>query len=79
MKITTNSIGNYGQTYIKPNSIDRNESIQKTKTENISSDEKIFFAKLYPAQKDEILGYQFYNSKGKITGVHVGSLFDRRG
>jgi hypothetical protein len=79
MKITTNSIGNYGQTYIKPNPVDRNEQIQKAKTENISSEEKNFFAKLYPTQKDEILGYQFYTSKGKISGVHVGSLFDRRG
>jgi|BarGraIncu00222A_1022003.scaffolds.fasta_scaffold99031_2 hypothetical protein len=79
MKITTNSIGNYGQNYLKPNPVNRNEQIQKTNTENISSEEKNFFAKLYPSQKDEILGYQFYNSKGKISGVHVGSLFDRRG
>jgi hypothetical protein len=79
MKITTNSIGNYGQTYLKPNVVDRNEQIQKTNKDNISTDEKTFFAKLYPAQKDEILGYQFYNLKGKISGVHVGSLFDRRG
>jgi hypothetical protein len=79
MKITTNSIGNYGQTYIKSNQVSRNEQIQKTNYNNISSEEKNFFAKLYPSQKDEILGYQFYNSKGKISGVHVGSLFDRRG
>jgi hypothetical protein len=79
MKITTNSIGNYNQIYIKPNLVKSNEQIQKTKTDNISSEEKNFFAKLYPSQKDEILGYQFYNSKGKISGVHVGSLFDRRG
>jgi hypothetical protein len=79
MKITTNSIGNYNQIYTKPNLVKSNEQIQKTNTSNISSEEKNFFAKLYPTQKDEILGYQFYNSKGKISGVHVGSLFDRRG
>ena len=79
MKITTNSIGNYNQIYTKHNLVKSNEQIQKTNTDNISTEEKNFFAKLYPAQKDEILGYQFYNSKGKISGVHVGSLFDRRG
>lgn len=79
MKITTNSIGNYNQIYTKTNLVISNEQVQKTKTDNISSEEKNFFAKLYPVQKDEILGYQFYNSKGKISGVHVGSLFDRRG
>lgn len=79
MKISTNSIGNYGQTYLKPNQVNRNETMQKTNTDTISSEEKNFFAKLYPAQKDEILGYQSYNSKGKISGVHVGSIFDRRG
>jgi len=79
MKITTNSIGNYDQSYLKPNPINRNEITNKTNTNNISSEEKNFFAKLYPSQKEEILGYQFYDSKGKVSGVHVGSLFDRRG
>ena len=79
MKINTNSIGNYGQDYMKSSPVNRSELLQKTSIENISSEEKIFFAKLYPAQKDEIMGYQFYNSKGKISGLHVGSLFDKRG
>ena len=79
MKITTNLIDDHEQVYIKPNPVNRNELTQKTNSENISSEEINFFAKLYPTQKDEVLGYQFYNSKGKISGVHVGSLFDRRG
>lgn len=77
MTITTNSIGNYGQGYVK--NTNRPEVAQKVNREKISTEEKKFFADLYPAQKEEVLGYQFYNSKGKVSGVHVGSLFDRRG
>jgi hypothetical protein len=78
MKVSTTNIGTYSPAYFKA-AMAKTESAQKTKTESISVEEKKFFADLYPAQKEEVLGYQLYNAKGKVSGVHVGSLFDRRG
>ncbi len=79
MKISANVIGNYAPSYVKNvQNNSRTESVNSSK-EKISAEEKKFFAGLYPAQKDEILSYQLYDSKGKVSGVHVGSLFDRRG
>jgi hypothetical protein len=79
MKVSTNSIGNYQPTYMKAAAANRNENAQKINKENISTAEKKFFAELYPSRHEEIMGYQLYDSKGKVSGVHVGSLFDRRG
>jgi hypothetical protein len=79
MKVTTNSVGNYQPAYMKANTVNRSGAAQKPAAENISVEEKKFFAELYPARKNEIVGYQSYTSKGKVSGVHVGSLFDRRG
>jgi hypothetical protein len=78
MKVTTNTVGNYSPAYFKQN-VNRTEAVQKTKTENISTEEKKFFAELYPTQKEEVMEYQLYNAKGRVSGMHVGSLFDRRG
>ena len=74
MKITSNAVGNYSPTYMKTA-----QTAKKDPSNGISVEEKKFFANLYPAQKDEVMNYQFYNAKGKVTGAHVGSLFDRRG
>lgn len=77
MKITTNSFGNYSL-----NRVNQNHQIQKTqidKKNELTSAEKQFFANLYPEKTDEILKYEFYNAKGKVSGVVVGSLFDKRG
>jgi hypothetical protein len=79
MKITSDVVGNYSPTYLKTASVGRSESVQMKNVPKISEDEKNFFAKLYPEQKSEVLGYQFYNSKGKMSGASVGSLFDKRG
>jgi hypothetical protein len=79
MRVSTNSIGNYHPTYTKAATANKTEAAQKINAEIISAEEKKYFAKLYPAKQDEILGYQLYNSKGKVSGIHVGSLFDRRG
>ena len=79
MKITSNAVGNYSPSYMKPSAVNGSEEVRKNGTENFSLDEKKFFAKLYPDQKSEVMEYKSYNSKGKISGVHVGSLFDRRG
>ena len=74
MKITSNAVGNYSPTYMK-----QMQTVKSEPSNGISVEEKKFFASLYPAQKDEVMNYQFYNSKGKVTGTHIGSLFDRRG
>ena len=79
MKITSNSIGNYGPGYMKPVQAARTEAAGRAEAKSISVEEKKFFANLYPAQTDEVMNYQFYTAKGKVTGAHVGSLFDRRG
>ena len=79
MRVSTNSIGNYQPTYMKATAPNRTEEAQKMNKENISVAEKKFFAELFPGRKEEIMGYQLYDSKGKVSGVHVGSLFDRRG
>ena len=79
MKVSTNTIGNYSLSYVNPQVKNKLENIKKPERENMGVEEKKFFAKLYPGQQEEIMNYKFYNSKGKVTGVHVGSLFDRRG
>jgi hypothetical protein len=79
MKISSNVIGNYAPSYVKTVQNNNATSTVSNSKDKISSEEKNFFAGLYPAQKDEIMSYQLYNAKGKVSGVHVGSLFDRRG
>ncbi len=85
MRINTNSIGNYfTQQTRNVSNVARNESIQKaavTKTisQPISVKEKEMFAKMYPQQKSEIMEYHYYQKNGKMSGVTVGSLLDRRG
>ncbi|MEW6507419.1 MAG: hypothetical protein AB1432_06685 [Bacteroidota bacterium] len=77
MKINTNSFGNYSKNYVDKTIV--NGAADKTKSPAISETEKKFFAEMYPAKKNEIINYEFYNPKGKITGVIIGSLIDRRG
>jgi hypothetical protein len=79
MKISTNSIGNY-----KPIIAQKNNNVQqvepkKSEAIKISNEEKNFFTKLYPEEKDQIANYHFYNKEGDKNGVSLGSLFDRRG
>lgn len=81
MKISTNNIGNYGPKYIpqvqnKPKAA----AVQpEVKAEKITADEKNFFKELYPQNKTEIADYHFYEKSGKMSGVSLGSLFDKRG
>lgn len=46
---------------------------------SITSEEKNFFINMYPDNKNEITDYHFYQKNGRMSGVTVGSLFDRRG
>lgn len=81
MKIITNNIGNYGPRQISEvNHIKRTTELeQDTKAEKVSTDEKKFFMELYPQNKTEITNYHFYQKTGKMSGVSLGSLLDRRG
>jgi len=81
MKINTNMVGNYNPysiNKVKPANV-ANQVKNVEQVKNISSEEKDFFAKLYPDSKSEIVDYHFYKRNGGMDGVSVGTLFDRRG
>jgi hypothetical protein len=89
MRIDMNTIGNYSPISIrnvnnqsKLNNTIENEGAQKmvpAKHGILSPEEKTFFANLYPANKSEIVDYHFYEKNGKLSGVKIGSLIDKRG
>lgn len=80
MRIVTNSIGNYS-----PNSVNQSRAIKgqrqvaQQKVEDLTKNEKKFFTGLYPDQSGEVMDYHFYQRTGKMGGVKLGSLFDRKG
>lgn len=88
MKISTNSIGNYGpaagrsisseQPKVK-NSIPEEKQFQIDDNTPLTNDEKGFFLKLYPNNTNEIKDYHFYEKSGKMSGVKLGSIINRRG
>ncbi|MFA4924066.1 MAG: hypothetical protein WC557_07735 [Ignavibacteriaceae bacterium] len=41
--------------------------------------EKEFFAALYPQEQSQIMDYHFYQKNGQMSGVKIGSMFDKRG
>ncbi len=82
MKISTNYAGNYNPYKIN------NSKTQITKTDKvkdikhvteINQSEKAFFKSVYPNNEAEINNYHFYEPSGKLSGVSLGSLFDKRG
>jgi len=85
MKISTNTIGNYTPAYVQKN----NSAAAKQETQQsgssqqgqsvLSSNEKQFFAAMYPDKKSEIMDYHFYEKTGKMSGVSLGTIIDRRG
>jgi hypothetical protein len=85
MKISTNTIGNYSPTFIQKNNpaVAQSEALQtetpKTDKAILSSKEKQFFAKMYPDKTNEIMDYHFYQKSGKMSGVSLGTIIDRRG
>lgn len=94
MKIENNGLGNYNLSYLRDVQQQSKTSVQSDKTENneeikkdiqpkkegaITKDEKGFFLKLYPESAKDIIAYHFYEKGGKMSGVSVGSLFDKRG
>ena len=76
MKIESTQSGNYILSKLQEIPI---KTIDKTKSDEISQDEKNFFINKYPEQKSEIIDYHFYQKNGDMSGVKVGSLFDKRG
>jgi hypothetical protein len=77
MNITANPIGNYN--VYSPRTMQQAASRETTvSADNVSKEEKDFFVNMYPEQKQEIADYHFYQRSGKMSGVSVGSLFDRR-
>jgi hypothetical protein len=83
MRITANTIGNYTPAYISNNkqlteSIDTSDQVN-TQDTKINDEEKSFLINLYPENKNEIVDYYCYQRTGKMTGVSIGSLLDRRG
>lgn len=83
MMIGANPIGNYSPYSNKVENVKQSAKAAETKetkkTDLISNDEKKFFTKMYPENKNEIIDYHYYKSTGKMSGVSVGSLFDKRG
>lgn len=89
MSIDMNPIGNYSQINFrnvnrqsKPAETFAAESTkmtEQTKQGALTPEEKTFFANMYPANKSEVADYHFYEKSGKLSGVQIGSLFDRRG
>jgi hypothetical protein len=79
MKITTNPIGNYGIHSVK--NAKSPSQVKKVKVGNIdiSRKEKKFFAEMYPAEKEKVMSYHFYNKSGKFGGVAIGNNIDLRG
>jgi len=89
MKIDMNPVGNYSPINVRnvKNQTKINETVPRESTNKtaqvkqaaLSPEEKTFFANLYPKNKSEIVDYHFYEKNGKLSGVKVGSLIDRRG
>lgn len=86
MKISTNAIGNYVP-QINKSAVAYQPEVKETKEstavtneqQNITSDERNFFLQMYPSNSQEISNYHFYERSGKMSGVKIGSIFDRRG
>jgi hypothetical protein len=83
MKIESNVIGNYGPAVNKnliSNSLPQGSLTDNVKKDaKLSVDEKKFFAGLYPENVKEVMDYHFYEKSGKLSGVTLGSMFDRKG
>lgn len=83
MKIENNIIGNYRPIIRNNQSLSNNstaESLEKVKDDvKLSSNEKKYFAKLYPENAKDVMEYHFYEKNGKMSGVKLGSNFDKRG
>jgi len=80
MKINPSEFGNYTNKINRPvQQAQKPVEFQNQKLGTITNDEKKFFAKLFPESKDDVMNYHFYHKDGKMQGVSVGTVFDKRG
>ncbi len=80
MKITTTDFGTYTNKINRPvQQQPQPAEAQKQKLGTISNEEKKFFAGLYPENKEDVMNYHFYHKNGKMQGVTLGTIFDKRG
>lgn len=77
MKITAHHLNNYHASAVK-NPVQQ-KTLNSIPGKDITAQEKEFFTRLFPSQKNEILDYHFYSSKGKLNGVAVGTNIDMKG
>jgi hypothetical protein len=75
MKIQTGSTGNYSLNNIR----NEKRKIDLQHEEQLNNEEKKFFISKYPDNRNEILEYHFYEKSGKMQGLKLGSLFDKKG
>jgi len=89
MKVSMNNIGNYSP-FVKQrqetspklnNEVNQELKLKAPAADDkaITPEEKNYFMGLYPENKSEITDYHFYQKTGKMSGVKIGSQFDRRG
>jgi hypothetical protein len=85
MKINADS-GNYSLNHLsnyQQQGADKASNAQAEKSEKkgeeITKEEKNFFAQMYPEKKNEIVDYHYYQKSGQMSGVTLGSLFDKKG
>ena len=79
MKIGTNPVGNYNPVF-RATQLTKAAELNKVQEQTtINKKEKAFFSQMYPQNKDQIMNHHFYMKDGNMSGVMVGSLFDRKG
>jgi hypothetical protein len=80
MAVSMNSVGNYSTYGLNTGKANKSmlANSASSKSEDINSDEKKFFAKMYPAKQNEIMEY-YYEKSGKMNGIALGTNLDRRG
>ena len=76
MKINSDNFGNYSIQQFQKNV---EQKLPMAKGEELNEDEKKFFINRYPQKKEDIVDYHFYQKSGKMSGVRIGQLFDKRG
>lgn len=81
MALSMNSIGNYSAYNFNTNKAAKSASGKNTSfnPDAINSEEKKYFAKMYPEKQTEIMEYYYYEKSGRMNGIAVGTNIDRRG
>jgi len=78
MKVSMNPIGNYTNLRNQPIKRAAKANSLENSSDVISNKEKEFFINKYPQNKTEINNHHFYQRSGKMTGISVGTLINKR-